>query len=382
MNIDNIKELLRSISRKEMSFIKRAGDLFKGFIKAIKDKNVVAYVRSNPWIITMLTAPIILICAIALIIGTSANTSTSSLQIDDITSEGDLPKTKTVEIYGIKFTVPDSCIIDEENSDQNISIYFQPMDSLGAHDMISVTRFKNVLPEGLSEEDVYYSLSTVSEQLISQATDSAPMTEYKYPVDGFPGYFCKADKEDGSQNYESYHFQINPTDVMFVLYINLPIGGKARPELFQEIIDNVIIDESKHTEPTTSATGNTGGKESSDKPAFTNKYGTPTTICAHKGCNSYIARSGDTNCCEKHSAKCLNCGKYIDEDAMYCMDCLSNAASNTTKKTSYSASDTSNRCQFKDSKGNKSCTNPAMPGSTLCEEHYKYLDDVYHSFAD
>lgn len=55
---------------------------------------------------------------------------------------------------------------------------------------------------------------------------------------------------------------------------------------------------------------------------FTNKYGTRTTKCAHKGCNNYIASSGDTNCCTVHSNKCLNCGKYIDEDAMYCMDCL------------------------------------------------------------
>ena len=55
---------------------------------------------------------------------------------------------------------------------------------------------------------------------------------------------------------------------------------------------------------------------------FTNKYGTPTTICAHKGCNEYIAPSGDTNCCEQHSKRCLKCNCYIDEDAMYCMDCL------------------------------------------------------------
>ena len=55
---------------------------------------------------------------------------------------------------------------------------------------------------------------------------------------------------------------------------------------------------------------------------FTNKYGTPTTICAHKGCNEYIASSGDTNCCVQHSKRCLKCNCYIDEDAMYCMDCL------------------------------------------------------------
>ena len=61
---------------------------------------------------------------------------------------------------------------------------------------------------------------------------------------------------------------------------------------------------------------------------FTNKYGTSTTKCHHNDCNNYIARSGDTWDCEKHANNCLNCGKYIDCDAMYCMDCLSSYSSN------------------------------------------------------
>lgn len=63
------------------------------------------------------------------------------------------------------------------------------------------------------------------------------------------------------------------------------------------------------------------------KPLFTNAYGTPTTKCAHSGCDNYIASSGDTNCCTLHSNKCRECGKYIDEDAMYCITCLTNALS-------------------------------------------------------
>ena len=65
-------------------------------------------------------------------------------------------------------------------------------------------------------------------------------------------------------------------------------------------------------------------KNSSSAPdiTFTNKYGTPTTKCAHPGCNNYIATSGDTNCCPQHSNRCLNCGKYCDGDAMYCGDCI------------------------------------------------------------
>lgn len=74
------------------------------------------------------------------------------------------------------------------------------------------------------------------------------------------------------------------------------------------------------TTPTTTG-GSSGG-------VFTNKYGTPTTKCAHTGCDNYIASSGDTNCCTTHSRRCLNCNKYIDEDALYCIDCLAAALSN------------------------------------------------------
>lgn len=58
---------------------------------------------------------------------------------------------------------------------------------------------------------------------------------------------------------------------------------------------------------------------------FTNKFGTPTTKCAHSGCNNYIASSGNTNCCTVHSNKCAECRCYTDEDALFCLDCLENA---------------------------------------------------------
>lgn len=83
-----------------------------------------------------------------------------------------------------------------------------------------------------------------------------------------------------------------------------------------EAVNNAIGDR------TLVGTSATSGNQTS---TFTNKYGTATTRCAHSGCTNYIASSGDTNCCTVHSNKCLNCGKYIDEDAMYCMDCISGA---------------------------------------------------------
>ena len=73
-----------------------------------------------------------------------------------------------------------------------------------------------------------------------------------------------------------------------------------------------------------SYSGSYNGSSSSQTDGyFTNKYGTRTTKCAHTGCNNYIASSGDTNCCVTHSNKCGECRCYIDEDAMFCLDCLS-----------------------------------------------------------
>ena len=74
---------------------------------------------------------------------------------------------------------------------------------------------------------------------------------------------------------------------------------------------------------------------------FTNKYGTSTTKCAKAGCNNYIASSGDTAYCTTHSNRCLECHKYIDGDAMYCMDCLTKAASSSSSGKTSSYGDSS-----------------------------------------
>lgn len=78
---------------------------------------------------------------------------------------------------------------------------------------------------------------------------------------------------------------------------------------------------------TASSSPSRTSSSSTSTSSFTNKYGTRTTKCAHPGCNNYIASSGDTNCCTTHSNRCLECHKYIDEDALYCIDCLTSALS-------------------------------------------------------
>lgn len=57
------------------------------------------------------------------------------------------------------------------------------------------------------------------------------------------------------------------------------------------------------------------------KGFFTNEYGTPTTICAHRGCNMYIVSSGNSNCCRQHSSTCSQCGIFINEGETICEHC-------------------------------------------------------------
>lgn len=108
---------------------------------------------------------------------------------------------------------------------------------------------------------------------------------------------------------------------------------------------------------------------------FTNAYGTPTTKCAHAGCNNYIASSGDTNCCTTHSNRCLECGKYIDEDASYCVSCIEKAA-----KGAISEKHTCEECGKE-----ASYTITGITGQTeyYCYTHYKEMQKMYDNlFGD
>lgn len=155
----------------------------------------------------------------------------------------------------------------------------------------------------------------------------------------------------------------------------------------------------------TSGSYSSGKSSSSYKSSnsFSNSYGTSKTKCAHNGCNNYIASSGDTNCCTTHSRRCLKCKKYIDEDALYCMSCLSSAVDSATsssgKSGSYSnsssgsssnsysgkssssyGSSTSKGCQYVYPNGSK-CGSYCSNGKTLCSKHMKELTEIYNNLT-
>lgn len=58
-----------------------------------------------------------------------------------------------------------------------------------------------------------------------------------------------------------------------------------------------------------------------DGKGFTNKCGTPTTVCEESGCNRFIAPSGETNFCTEHTNVCLDCKMFLNYDRTRCADC-------------------------------------------------------------
>lgn len=112
-------------------------------------------------------------------------------------------------------------------------------------------------------------------------------------------------------------------------------------------------------------------KDNNNKVTFTNEYGTPTTKCAHSGCNNYIASSGDTNCCTQHSNRCLGCNKYIDEDALYCVACIENTANEIKSET--------HTCEECGKEGTYTITGITGQTEYYCYTHYKELQDMYES---
>ena len=109
--------------------------------------------------------------------------------------------------------------------------------------------------------------------------------------------------------------------------------------------------------------------DSSSSTSFTNKYGTPTTLCAHTGCNNYIASSGDTNCCTVHSNRCLS-GSITKSQS-------SSKSSSSSSSSSSSTAGGPGKCKYKVG-STFVCSKDATNGN-FCKEHYDYLNDAYNS---
>ncbi len=129
---------------------------------------------------------------------------------------------------------------------------------------------------------------------------------------GAHGLKGKAKEAGDEKEYKS-------NSVLFVVFLSLGLCLTVGP-VIGIIMNNINSDNTGH-----SYSEKYEIKSESKYENFTNEYGTPTTKCAVSGCDNYIAKSGDTNCCTTHSNRCGECNCYIDGDAMFCMECIEEA---------------------------------------------------------
>ena len=115
------------------------------------------------------------------------------------------------------------------------------------------------------------------------------------------------------------------------------ISSRGIREAVKDALTSAGFDLKAFSEPseTITSSGATGSSKSSS--SFTNKFGNAKTKCAYPGCNNYIASSGDTSYCATDSNRCLNCGKYIDSDAVYCLDCIRKSVTGSSSSSSNSS---------------------------------------------
>ena len=134
-------------------------------------------------------------------------------------------------------------------------------------------------------------------------------------------------------------------DFYFIYVLEALHFSDTLSQEFDTVLDSISFGGTKAGSSSSSGNNTTSQKQATTTP-FTNAYGTPTTKCAHVGCNNYIASSGDTNCCTKHSHRCLSCGKYIDEDATYCMSCISKSLDSTSGNSNNSTDAKTATCNY------------------------------------
>lgn len=122
---------------------------------------------------------------------------------------------------------------------------------------------------------------------------------------------------------DEFHYELEGEEMSYEVSVD-----PEDAELFTITITSANPESDDSHGSTDTGNKNNQGNNGTSTP-FTNKFGTPTTKCAHTGCYNYIANSGDTNCCEEHSNRCIDCNKYIDEDAYWCVSCIAAAATPT-----------------------------------------------------
>lgn len=171
-----------------------------------------------------------------------------------------------------------------------------------------------VIPQSRAEVRRETSQSNDNIIVIAETNDLLQVIGYSYDMEGNL-WWRVIDYRTGKDGY--------------IIAASLDEMDETQAEKKKEQIDSEASISQNTPKPTAKPTAKpakqTSSYSSGNRTTFTNAYGTSTTRCAVSGCNNYIASSGDTNCCTIHSNRCLECRKYIDGDATYCMSCLTKA---------------------------------------------------------
>ena len=80
--------------------------------------------------------------------------------------------------------------------------------------------------------------------------------------------------------------------------------------------------------------------------------------------------------------KCMNCGRQPIYSSGYCETCYEGFKKYTssTNTPSSSSSSSTSKCQYKNSSGQRTCSNKATRGQ-LCDYHFNMLNDIYNDIV-
>lgn len=104
------------------------------------------------------------------------------------------------------------------------------------------------------------------------------------------------------------------------------VGGFYSPVLRRDFNFTVKVTDSGDLEmKITDASGKETGAGNGTYYKTNQVIDTTPKLCLHSGCTNTAVTTGDSVYCLIHSNNCMICGKYIDEDALLCLNCIAEA---------------------------------------------------------
>ena len=288
---------------------------------------------------------------LALILLLSGCSSSSDNDTQESTGNGIVDEVGSVDlVQDTENTLsPYLAVLGTESEDGSVRLPQEAIDNINSVKIMDRTgRISHGMPD-----------FTSTQVSIMQWIDNSEATEQEFDafLESLRLYYGKS--EEGVRDYENMSDETH----VWIDYDNTSYVACW--------YDTGVITVEWHYDESISDSGNDNSvdTESDNTVAFTNKYGTPTTICAHTGCTNYIAPSGDTNCCTVHSNRCMDCNCYIDEDATWCVSCLQKAAEQAAQTNKH-------YCEVCGEEATYSIDGITGSKEYYCSTHYNEMKDL------